>query len=108
MQTVRLSEPFGNCLIDASAVDYYYNSTVSFERDYCQHETILQYTVEGCFRSCLQKLVSDKSACGCYDPTLGIFGIPDGAVSCADDANPTILAEKGLLPLRGVIYSYIT
>ncbi len=58
IRTTRLPAPYGECLQDSTGgADFYYKTN---------------FSVEGCFRSCLQKGIYDK--CGCYDPRYATLG----------------------------------
>ncbi|KAI6229435.1 Degenerin mec-10 [Aphelenchoides besseyi] len=52
----RLPEPYGKCVIDSQAKDYLYQG--------------YRYTLEGCYRSCLQEMVVKE--CGCGDPRFPV------------------------------------
>ncbi|KAI6188821.1 Degenerin mec-10 [Aphelenchoides besseyi] len=52
----RLPEPYGKCVIDSQAKDYLYQG--------------YRYSLEGCYRSCLQEMVVKE--CGCGDPRFPV------------------------------------
>ncbi|KAI6171410.1 Degenerin mec-10 [Aphelenchoides bicaudatus] len=53
----RLPEPYGKCVPDGSTKEYLYQG--------------FQYSLEGCYRTCLQKMAIER--CGCGDPRFPVF-----------------------------------